>query len=58
MSGKKWSTIDAVVGIIGGICGVIGIISGIKSSNYHDEQMYLELEERYGLEPVEETEEA
>lgn len=51
MKGKNWATVDAVLGLIGGICGVLGIVTSIKSAKYNEEQMYLGLEERYGLTP-------
>lgn len=53
MSGKTWWIIDVIVGLIGGLCGLIGIVSGVKSSNYNEEQTMKELEKRYGLTPVE-----
>ena len=57
MSGRNWKIIDVVVGLVGGLCGLIGIISGIKSANYDEQQMFKDLEERYDLVPknVEET---
>ena len=53
MSGKTWSIIDIVVGLVGGLCGLIGIVSGIKASNYNEEQQFKDLEKRYGLTPIE-----
>lgn len=53
MSGKTWSIIDIVVGLVGGICGLVGIVSGIKASNYNEEQQFKDLEKRYGLTPIE-----
>ena len=56
--GRKWFIVDTIVGILSGIFGIIGIVTGIKSSNYKEEQQYKDLEERYGLTPIkgEETE--
>jgi len=56
MSGKTWKIIDIVAGLIGGACGIIGIISGVKSAEYDQQQNYIDLEERYGLTPIENKE--
>ena len=49
MSGRNWKILDIVLGLIGGICGVLGIISGIKASDYDEQKMFEDLEERYEL---------
>lgn len=56
MSGKTWKIIDVVVGLLGGACGLIGIVSGLKSANYDEEQQFKDFEERYGLTPIEKSE--
>lgn len=52
MDGKKWSNVNTVLGIVGGLCGLISIFTGIKAELYEQEQQYKDLEDRYGLTPV------
>lgn len=56
MSGRNWKILDIVLGLIGGICGVLGIISGIKASDYDEQKMFEDLEERYELVPKKDVE--
>lgn len=56
MNEKRWWIADVVVGILTGLFGIFGIITGIKSSNYKEEQQFKDLEERYGLTPIEKKE--
>lgn len=58
MKGKNWSIFGTIMGLIGGICGVAELVANIKSKDYDENQMYIGLEERYGLTPVENNEEA
>ena len=56
MSGRNWKILDIVLGLIGCICGVLGIISGIKASDYDEQKMFEDLEERYELVPKKDVE--
>lgn len=52
MDGKKWSTVNTILGVVGGLCGLVSIFTGIKAGVYEEEQKYAELEKRYGLSAV------
>ena len=58
MNGKKWSTLNTILGVIGGICGLFGIFTSIKASDYDQQKEFKMFEERYGLTPISTEEEA
>ena len=53
---SKWFWIDSVVGIVGAIAGIASIFTGIAASNDQKRVEYQDLEDRYGLTPVEKEE--
>lgn len=56
-NGKRWAIVDMIVGIISGLLGIFGIFTGIKAATYNAEKEDERLEQKYGLTPVEETNE-
>lgn len=54
MSGKRWSVLNTILSVIGGLCALFGIYTSFKASDYDQEQEFKALEERYGLTPIEE----
>lgn len=56
MNGKRWWIADVIVGLLSGLFGILGIITGMKAANYNEQQQFKDLEERYGLTPIEKEE--
>ena len=51
-NGRRWWIADVIVGIFAGLFGLLGILTNIKASKYNEEQQFKDLEERYGLTPI------
>lgn len=50
--GKGWSIANAIVQGVIALGSLVGIFTAMKAEKYDKEQTYRELEDRYGLEPI------
>ena len=57
MSSQKWKVVDTVLAVVGGLCGLAGLLTGFKSSEYEQDELYKDLEKKYGLSPIDEEDE-
>ena len=50
--GKGWSIANAIVQGVIALGSLVGIFTAMKAEKYDKEQQYRDLEDRYGLEPI------
>ena len=50
--GKGWSIANVIVQSVIALGSLVGILTAAKAANYDKEQQYRDLEDRYGLEPI------
>ena len=55
--GKGWSIANVIVQGVIALGSLVGILTAMKAEKYDKEQQYRELEDRYGLEPIDNLEE-
>lgn len=50
--GKGWSIANVIVQGVIALGSLVGLVTAMKAEKYDKEQQYRELEDRYGLEPI------
>ena len=55
--GKGWSIANVIVQGVIALGSLVGILTAMKAEKYDKEQQYRDLEDRYGLEPIDNLEE-
>lgn len=50
--GKGWSIANVIVQGVIALGSLVGLVTAMKAEKYDKEQQYRDLEDRYGLEPI------